>query len=141
MDQPQGMYGCPPIANPKTAAYHTDVSLSRCPSASPVERSFSNTLLDAVRFPWWAVTGSNRRLLRCKAELSRPLHIRVQVKLPPYGLMVTGVPSLSSGLSRSKARSPTRRQPALADVPIELGALVPCIASWSPPDHPTGSFG
>ena len=31
--------------------------------------------------------------------------------------------------------------PALADVPIDAGSLVPWIASWFPPLHPGGRFG
>src|SRR5690242_8353308 len=35
----------------------------------------------------------------------------------------------------------TRRQPADAAVPSDDGALVPWMASWSPPDQPGGRLG
>src|SRR6185312_11223139 len=60
---------------------------------------------------------------------------------PPRLAITTGVPSLTSPRRRDSALGDTRRQPADAAWPIEFGAFVPWIASWSPPPQPAGRFG
>src|SRR5918994_6315951 len=55
--------------------------------------------------------------------------------------MTTGVPWESSGFSLARVLSDTRMQPALALRPIDDGWFVPWIASWFPPDQPSGRRG
>ena len=54
---------------------------------------------------------------------------------------MTGLPSFSKASRRSSPCSLTRMHPALADVPIDAGSLVPWIASEVQPLHPGGRFG
>ena len=50
-------------------------------------------------------------------------------------------PGRSARFKTQSAAAETRRQPADAGVPIDAGALVPWIASWSPPVQPGGRLG
>ena len=54
-------------------------------------------------------------------------------------LITTGVPSAAVRCSSASAAGPTRTQPKLTLLPIELGSSVPWMAIWLPPVQPAGS--
>ncbi|HVG68286.1 MAG TPA: NAD-dependent epimerase/dehydratase family protein [Gaiellales bacterium] len=85
--------------------------------------------------------GSASATAGCDRALVTLVRIAVCHAWPPRVAIITGVPRRTRLRSRERAPGETRRHPADAACPIELGAFVPWMASWSPPPQPGGRFG